>query len=248
MTRVNTIVFCKDDYKTEQEWKDAVRDATFILLNAQYQMVIKYDEPGLGIIRIDFESADESLGAPWPYWLTTDLAEHILYEYSEANEEDSGADTGYGDEPGEELIYTANNNNENFQSCTTPCGYSRDEDSETTEATPTAQSTFDEFWRPLVTYSCDRTQLNPEAVKNELADYYFLMKQVPAVYSTVTGGVLSKHMYKAEKVIKCFMERYGNLAEVARLLPDDWDIITKDCKTNEDYKKVVLDYLNCSED
>ena len=138
MTRVNTIVFCKDDYKTEQEWKDAVRDATFILLNAQYQMVIKYDEPGLGIIRIDFESADESLGAPWPYWLTTDQAEHLLYEYSETNEEDSNADTSYEDELGEELVY-ATNDNKNFQSYTTPCSYSRDEDSETTEATPTAR-------------------------------------------------------------------------------------------------------------
>lgn len=247
MTKVNTIVFCKDDYKTEQEWKDAVRDATFILLNAQYQMIIKYDEPGLGIIRIDFEFADESLGSPWPYWLTVDQAEHLIYEYSEDSEESTEIDDDYGDEPDEEQVYAVEVD-KNFQDCTTPCSYSRDEDSETTEATPTAQSTFDEFWRPLVTYSYDRTKLNPEAVKNELADYYFLMKQVPAVYSAVTGGVLSKHMYKAEKVIKCFMERYGNLAEVARLLPDDWDIITKDCKTNEDYKKVVLDYLSCLED
>lgn len=145
MTKVNTIVFCKEDYKTEQEWKDAVRDATFILLNAQYQMVIKYDEPGLGIIRIDFESADESLGAPWPYWLTTDQAEHLLYEYSETNKEDSNADTSYEDEPSEELVYAVDDH-ENLQSYTTPCSYSSDEDFETTEVTPTAQSTFDEFY------------------------------------------------------------------------------------------------------
>lgn len=145
MTKVNTIVFCKEDYKTEQEWEDAVRDATFILLNAQYQMVIKYDEPGLGIIRIDFESADESLGAPWPYWLTIDQAEHLLYEYSEANEEDSEADTSYEDEPDEELVY-ATNDNENFQTYTTPCSYLKDDDSETIEETPIAQNIFDEFY------------------------------------------------------------------------------------------------------
>lgn len=247
MTKVNTIVFCKDDYKTEQEWKDAVRDATFILLNARYQMVIKYDEPGLGIIRIDFESADESLGAPWPYWLTTDLAEHLMYEYSKDSEESTEIDDDYDNELDEEQVH-AIVIYENPQDYITPCSYSRDEDSETTEATPTAQNTFDEFWRPLVTCSYDRTKLNPEAVKNELADYYFLMKQIPIVYSTVTNHRLSKHMYKAETVISVFNEEYGNIAENARLLPDDWDIITKDCKTNEDYKKVVLDYLNCSED
>jgi hypothetical protein len=63
-----------------------------------------------------------------------------------------------------------------------------------------AQEIFDEFWKPLVTdgNGC----FIPEAVKNELADYYFIMDQVPKVYSHVTGGNLSYPNYYADSVIE----------------------------------------------
>jgi hypothetical protein len=209
MNKVNTIVFCKDDYNTEQDWMNAVRDATFLLLNAQYQMVIKYDEPGLGIIRLDFESSDESFGAPWPYWLTPTEAESVV-----TDEERETAD-------------------------------SEDDTDSAICATPVAETVFDEFWRDIILN--DDGTVNLEAVKNELADFKFIIDQVPEVYSAVTGGVLSKPMYKASVVIDTFYENYGNLAEQARLLPDDWDLITEECKTNADYRRAVMEYLNCGD-
>ncbi len=248
MNTVNTIVFCKEDYKTEQEWKDAVRDATFLLLNAQYQMVIRYDEPGLGIIRIDFESSDESLGSPWPYWLTPTQSEFLMYNNPDESVEDQDIDDDYGDEPDESVAFVPGIAN-NLQEYTTPCVCARDKDPETTEVDKSTEKIFNDFWKSLV---CQETPnanfLNEAAVKNELADYHFIIEQLPQVYSAVTGGTLSKHMYKADTVISLFMEKYGDIAETARLLPDDWDLITQDCKTNEDFKKVILDYLNCAED
>ena len=248
MNKINTIVFCKEDYKTEQEWKDAVRDAVFLLLNAQYQMVVRYDEPGLGIICVDFESSDETLGSPWPYWLTPDQAEHLIYTYNEAGSDDEPEDV-CEPEPDTEnfkLPETVIASSKSPEASYTLCN--RDVDQETTEATPTAQKVFDEFWKPLVSQSEPNANfLNENAVKNELADYYFLMKQVPRIYSTVTGGVLSKTGYEADTVIKVFYENYGNIAEQARLLPDDWDLVTAECKTNEDYKKVVMDYLKAED-
>ena len=238
MNKVNTIVFCKDDYKTEQDWKDAIRDAIFLLLNAQYQMVIRYDEPGLGIICVDFESSDETLGAPWPYWLTPSEAESIITdEERKAMEAEEDIDDDYDEEPNwyeHETLATQ----VPTESYTTPCKQS-------VCATPAAETVFDEFWRDIIMNEDDTVNL--DAVKNELADYKFILDQIPAVYSAVTGGMLSKPMYKANVIIDTFYERYGNIAEQTRLLPDDWDLITQECKTNADYKKVIMDYLDAEE-
>lgn len=66
-----------------------------------------------------------------------------------------------------------------------------------TDKTP--QEIFDDFWKPLVCdqYGC----FEPEAIKNELADYHFILGQVPSVYEYVTGGLLSKPDYYASVVI-----------------------------------------------
>lgn len=238
MNKVNTIVFCKDDYKTEQDWKDAIRDATFLLLNAQYQMVIRYDEPGLGIICVDFESSDETLGAPWPYWLTPSEAESVITDEERCNmETEDNINDDYGEEPDEyerEVLAIQ----VPTDSYTTLCN-------QAVHATPVAEAAFDEFWSGII-MNKDGT-VNLDAVKNELADFKFIMDQIPEVYSAVTGGMLSKPMYKANVVIDTFYEQYGNIAEQARLLPDDWDLVTAECKTNEDYKKVVMEYLGAEE-
>ena len=238
MTRVNTIVFCKEDYKTEQDWKDAVRDAVFLLLNAQYQMVIRYDEPGLGIICVDFESSDETLGAPWPYWLTPLEAESVVTDKEcTAMESEDNINDDYGEEPDdyERKVLATQIPTDSY---TTPCNQS-------VCATPVAETVFDDFWKDII-MNKDGT-VNLGAVKNELADFKFIIDQVPEVYSAVTGGMLSKPMYKANVVIDTFYEQYGNIAEQARLLPDDWDLVTAECKTNEDFKKVILDYLGAED-
>lgn len=79
MNKVNSIVVCKDEYNSEEEWKNAIRDAVMVLLNNNYIMTIRYDEKGLGIVAIDFDYADQSLGGTYPYWLTPEELE--LAEY-----------------------------------------------------------------------------------------------------------------------------------------------------------------------
>ena len=215
MNKVNEIIFCREDYDTEQKWKDAVRDAVFVLLDAQYQMRIIYDEQAFGIIKLEFESADESLDAVWPYWLTTEQAERIMYTEDTCDEstEDQLAVTDATEdyEPVDPKIRDA------------------------------VDVVYEEFWKDLITTN-DELDLNK--IKLELYDYKFILDQIPAVYSAVTNQTLSKPNYAAESVISVFNEQYGDLAETARLLPDDWDIITEECKTNAEYKKAVLEYLN----
>jgi hypothetical protein len=72
------------------------------------------------------------------------------------------------------------------------------------------EQTYNDFWKEIVENE-DGT-INIEQVKKELSDYYFLLQQVPAVYSAVTNGTLSKTTYNAETVITeyedCLNENY----------------------------------------
>lgn len=57
------------------------------------------------------------------------------------------------------------------------------------------------FWESLV---MKNGVLDLEQLKKELADWYYVMEQVPQVYATVTGGLLSKVTYEADSVIRAF--------------------------------------------
>lgn len=103
-----------------------------------------------------------------------------------------------------------------------------------------------EFWKTIV---CNEDgTINVEQLKKELRDYSFMLHEVPKVYIEVTGRTLSKPHYYAESVIKVFKEKYGDKVVGIDYLPDDWDNLTADCETNEDYKKAIFEYLGCEED
>jgi hypothetical protein len=55
-----------------------------------------------------------------------------------------------------------------------------------------------EFWQDII-YNDGR--IDEEQVMKELCDYRFVMQQASKVYDHVTGGKLSKIMYKAETII-----------------------------------------------
>lgn len=55
-----------------------------------------------------------------------------------------------------------------------------------------------EFWKPLITTN---GYLDEIKIMKELADFDFIIEQLPKVYCHVTGGLLSKHMYSAQTVI-----------------------------------------------
>lgn len=69
---VSELVFCKNKYKTEKEFWNAIGDAVRLLLDAEYTMIVRYDEKGLGIVVIEYEAADRSLGGAYPVWTQED--------------------------------------------------------------------------------------------------------------------------------------------------------------------------------
>ena len=102
-----------------------------------------------------------------------------------------------------------------------------------------------EFWKTII---CNEDgTINVDQLKLELHDYSLMLGEVPKVYIEVTGGTLSKPHYYADGVIRMFRERYANKAIAVDYLVDDWDLVTADCKTNEDYKKAILEYLGPDE-
>ena len=78
MNKVNNIIICRNTYKSQDDFEDAIKKAIMVLLNNNYIMTIKYDETGLGIVSIDYNSADTSYGDIYPYWLTAEQADSIM--------------------------------------------------------------------------------------------------------------------------------------------------------------------------
>jgi hypothetical protein len=56
----------------------------------------------------------------------------------------------------------------------------------------------DEFWKDII-YKDGK--INEEQVMKELADFYFVIQEVPKVYCHVTGGMLSYVTYPAQTII-----------------------------------------------
>ena len=77
MNKVNSITICRDTYKTQEDFEDAIKKAIMVLLDNEYIMTVRYDEPGLGIVCIDFDHDDPQMGTPYPTWLTPEQWESI---------------------------------------------------------------------------------------------------------------------------------------------------------------------------
>lgn len=71
---------------------------------------------------------------------------------------------------------------------------------------------YREFWARIVE---NDDQLDVEKVARELADYKYLLDNVPKVYAHATGGKLSKPFYAPEQVIEVIRDHVGQLVEFA---------------------------------
>lgn len=79
---INHLVICKQDYKSDKEFKNAIKRAIMVLLENDYIMTIKYDDRNkeMGIVVIDYDDANEEFGGRLPYWLLPEEIEKIMNE------------------------------------------------------------------------------------------------------------------------------------------------------------------------
>ena len=77
MNDTNQIVLCRDHYESQEDFENAIKNAVVLLLNAEYVMVVRYDEKGLGIVSIEFNYDNQELGSAYPHWLMPEDYEKI---------------------------------------------------------------------------------------------------------------------------------------------------------------------------
>ena len=80
MKAVNSIAICRDNYSTREEWEDAIKKMVINLLYNRQIMTIRYDEPGLGIVDIEFNPDQQELGCKYPYWLSPKEEESVIWD------------------------------------------------------------------------------------------------------------------------------------------------------------------------
>ena len=82
MNKVNCLTVCRDSYNTQEEFENAVKKAIMVLLDNDYIMTVRYDanDKELGVVAIEFNYADEAYGCPYPYWLSPDEEESVIYK------------------------------------------------------------------------------------------------------------------------------------------------------------------------
>ena len=85
--KTNELVICRDEYEDEFEFEDAVKKAVMLLLQNDYVMTIKYDDKGLGIVVIDYESSNKEFGGYYPYWLLPEEEEKLYVNSNNKDEE-----------------------------------------------------------------------------------------------------------------------------------------------------------------
>lgn len=87
MNEINSIVICRGDYESQEEFQNAIKDAVMVLLNNNYIMTVRYDDKGVGIVAIDFNYGNNAYGDAYPYWLTPEEYESIIWNSERQNEE-----------------------------------------------------------------------------------------------------------------------------------------------------------------
>ena len=80
MSDVNAMTICRDTYKTQEDFENAIKKAVMVLLDNNYIMTVRYDEPGLGIVSIDYNHDDQSYGCHYPFWLSPTEWESVTWD------------------------------------------------------------------------------------------------------------------------------------------------------------------------
>ena len=80
MNKVNELVLCREDYESQEEFENEIKKAVMLLLNANQIMTVRYDEKSLGIIIIEYKYADQNYSDYYPYWLSPEEIESVIFD------------------------------------------------------------------------------------------------------------------------------------------------------------------------
>jgi hypothetical protein len=86
MKDVNSIAICRDNFNTREEWENAIKTMVVALLDNNQIMRVRYDEPGLGIVVIEFNPDDQDMGCHYPLWLSPEEMYSVTWDEERENE------------------------------------------------------------------------------------------------------------------------------------------------------------------
>lgn len=78
---VNQIAFVLEDYASREEFENEIKKAIMVLLDAGYIATVRYDDgKGAGIVCVDYNYEDRSFGGHYPYWLSPEEYESVIWD------------------------------------------------------------------------------------------------------------------------------------------------------------------------
>lgn len=79
-SKYQRIVFSKEEEETKEDFFNKIGEQLKLLLDAGYIAVVRYDEPGLEIVVIEYEHDDNLThwGCSQPMWVTSEEMEEII--------------------------------------------------------------------------------------------------------------------------------------------------------------------------
>lgn len=84
---INRLTVCRQNYLTQEEFENAIKEIVVWLMKEEYVMTIKYDEPALGIVLIEYDYLNEEYGGALPRWLTPEDEELLISAREELENE-----------------------------------------------------------------------------------------------------------------------------------------------------------------
>lgn len=79
-SKYQKIVFAKKEEETKEDFFNKIGEQLKLLLDSGYIAVVRYEEPGLGIVVIEYEHDDNLVywGCAQPMWVTPEEGEGII--------------------------------------------------------------------------------------------------------------------------------------------------------------------------
>ena len=86
MNETNQITICRSEYDTQEDFENAIKKAIMVLLDNNYIMTVRYDEKGLKIVAIDYNTSRQDWGDDYHYWLRPEEIEKVFCPDEEESE------------------------------------------------------------------------------------------------------------------------------------------------------------------
>lgn len=78
MNRVNMLILYLEDCASKEEWEDEIKNSIMAIANAKCIMTAVLEEAGKFVIK--FNPVDTSYGRDYPYWLSSEEYNRVIFE------------------------------------------------------------------------------------------------------------------------------------------------------------------------